>query len=69
MIRRGWILAALLILVEAVLIATHPDEARTVARTVYQTLWRYAPKPDGYVPPDRFAPRSSESSGGASPSR
>jgi hypothetical protein len=55
--RAKWWLGALIVSGELLIIGTHQDEALTVARTVYQTLWKYAPKPDGYIPPDRFAPR------------
>lgn len=53
---RLW-LGALFILGEALIVSTHWDETRALQRVVYQTLWKYAPKPSGYVPPDRFAPR------------
>lgn len=54
--RAKWWLGALFVSAELIVITTHPDEARAVARVVYQSLWKIAPKPDGYVPPDRFAP-------------
>jgi hypothetical protein len=66
---RIWSFLALLVTIELAVIVTHQDEMRAMARSLYQTLWRYAPKPDGYVPPDRFAPRSSESSTDGAPSR
>lgn len=65
----AWIVVALFVTLEVAVIVTHPDEMRAMARTLYQTLWHYAPKPDGYVPPDRFAPRSSESSAAGGPAR
>jgi hypothetical protein len=50
-------LGAAIVVSELAIVATHWDEARALQRVVYQTLWKYAPKPAGYVPPDRFAPR------------
>jgi len=56
--KRGKLLLGLIILISEILIVgTHWEEARAMQRVVYQTLWKYAPKPAGYVPPDRFAPR------------
>lgn len=52
--RQRWVLASLFCLGEAVIILTHPAEARAVLRTVYDTLWSIAPKPEGYEPPHRF---------------
>lgn len=51
---RYWFVAALFVIGEALIIWTHPQEAKALMRTVYVTLWEYAPKPEGYVPPDRF---------------
>lgn len=48
------ILLALFVAAEGLMILTHPQEAQAVMRTVYDTLWAWAPKPDGYVPPQRF---------------
>jgi len=53
-------LGAVIVVSELAIVGTHWDEARALQRVVYQTLWKYAPKPAGYVPPDRFAPRVRE---------
>lgn len=53
-----WVVV-LFILADLALVVTvggfGPDAGWNVARWTYQTLWKYAPKPAGYVPPDRFA--------------
>lgn len=52
--RRVLLVTALFLSAEAMIVLTHPQEAKALMRKVYQTLWYYAPKPDGYIPPDRF---------------
>jgi hypothetical protein len=53
--KRKWgAVAALFLLGEGLVVYSHPQEVKDVMRTVYQTLWHYAPKPEGYVPPERF---------------
>lgn len=57
MTRREWAIVAVCVCAEAGIIVTHPAAARATLHVVYETLWAYAPKPAGYVPPQRFAPR------------
>ncbi len=47
---------ALCLVAELLIVGTHWDEAKAFQRSLYQTLWKYAPKPAGYQPPDRFKP-------------
>jgi hypothetical protein len=58
MSRFGWVLVGVLAAcAEIALIVTHPEESKATARAIYQTLWKYAPRPEGmesYQPPDRF---------------
>jgi hypothetical protein len=58
MSKAGWVMVGVLAAgAEIALIVTHPDAAKGFARGVYQTLWKYAPRPEGmesYQPPDRF---------------
>lgn len=58
MSKAGWVIVGVLAAgAEIALIATHPDESKATARSIYQALWRYAPRPEGmetYQPPDRF---------------
>jgi hypothetical protein len=48
------ILLAVIVTAEGLMILTHPKEAQAVMRMVYDSLWTWAPKPAGYVPPQRF---------------
>jgi hypothetical protein len=54
MTRREWAIIGLCVCAEAGFVVTHPQAARHTLRVVYNTLWYYAPKPAGYVPPQRF---------------
>jgi hypothetical protein len=62
MTRRGKasVVVAIVLLVEVVVAAGMWDRGgRAVARRVYVTLWKYAPKPAGLEhrpPPERFLP-------------
>ena len=52
---KAWLLA-LFVASELLIAWSNWEEVRAVQRTIYQTAWRYLPKPEGYTPPDRFAP-------------
>lgn len=52
--RQRFALAALFVIGEGLIVWTHPQQAKAVMRTVYDTLWAVAPKPEGFEPPHRF---------------
>lgn len=51
--KRGLIIA-LFVLGEAMMIYSHPQEAKRIARWVYVTGWHLLPKIEGVDVPDRF---------------
>lgn len=35
----------------------YPEGSKAAIRLIYDGLWKIAPKPDGYVPPDQWPRR------------